>query len=153
MCIRDRDYVSYVNADQQAENVGLHVEEHGDPGFTDYESALICELSASGRQFVIGGVVFSGPHPRITLINGFECEFEAEGTILATTNQDRPGMVGVLGTCLGKNGINIDQFQLARNIRGGEALSLIRVDDELPLKVLKEIRNQEGITSACKIVL
>ena len=148
-----QDYVSYVNADQQAENVGLHVEEHEDPGFTDYESALMFKLSASGRQFVIGGVVFSGPHPRITLINGFECEFEAEGTILATTNQDRPGMVGVLGTCLGKNGINIDQFQLARNIRGGEALSLIRVDDDLPLKVLKEIRNQEGITSACKIVL
>ncbi len=110
-----QDYVSYVNADQQAEKVGLHVEEREDSGFTDYESALICELSASGRQFVIGGVVFSGPHPRITLINGFECEFEAEGTILATTNQDRPGMVGVLGTCLGKNGINIDQFQLARN--------------------------------------
>ena len=62
-------------------------------------------------------------------------------------------MVGVIGSCLGKNGINIDQFQLARNIRGGEALSLIRVDDDLPLKVLKEIRNQEGITSACKIVL
>ena len=148
-----QDYVSYVNADQQAENVGLRVEEHEDPGFTDYESALNCKLSASGREFVIGGVVFSGPHPRITLINGFECEFEAEGTILATTNKDRPGMVGILGTCLGNNGINIDQFQLARNTRGGEALSLIRVDDELPLKVLKEIRNQEGITSACKIVL
>ncbi len=148
-----QDYVSYVNADQQAENVGLHVEEHEDPGFTDYESALNCKLSASGREFVIGGVVFSGPHPRITLINGFECEFEAEGTILATTNKDRPGMVGILGTCLGNNGINIDQFQLARNTRGGEALSLIRVDDELPLKVLSEIRNQEGITSACKIVL
>ncbi len=148
-----QDYVSYVNADQQAENVGLRVEEYEDPGFTDYESALICELSTSGSQFVIGGVVFSGPHPRITLINGFECEFEAEGTILATTNQDRPGMVGVLGTCLGNNGVNIDQFQLARNTRGGEALSLIRVDDDLPLKVLKEIRNQEGITSAYKIML
>jgi len=148
-----QNYVSYVNADQQAENVGLHVEEYEDPGFTDYESAIICELSAKDMQFVIGGVVFSGPHPRIILINGFECEFEAEGTILATTNHDRPGMVGVLGKCLGNNGINIDQFQLARNIRGGEALSLIRVDDDLPLKVLKEIRNQEGITSACKIVL
>jgi len=62
-------------------------------------------------------------------------------------------MVGILGNCLCKNGINIDQFQLARNIRGGEALLLIRVDDNLPLKVFKEIGNQEGITSACKIVL
>jgi len=148
-----QDYVSYVNADQQAENVGLHIEEIDDSGFTDYESALKCTLFASGRQFTIGGVVFSGPHPRINLINSFVCEFEVEGTILATTNQDRPGMVGVLGTCLGKNGVNIDQFQLSRNTRGGEALSLIRVDDDLPDSVVKEIRKQEGITSVCKIVL
>ena len=145
--------MSYVNADQQAENVGLHIEEKDDPGFTDYESALKYTLFASGRQFTIGGVVLSGPHPRITLINSFVCEFEVEGTILATTNQDRPGMVGVLGTCLGKNGVNIDQFQLSRNTRGGEALSLIRVDDDLPDSVVEEIRKQEGITSVCKIVL
>jgi len=56
----------------QAKNFGLHVEEHEYPGFTDYESALIWELSVSGGQFVIGGVVFSGPYPRITFINGFE---------------------------------------------------------------------------------
>ncbi|MBC8257529.1 MAG: phosphoglycerate dehydrogenase [SAR324 cluster bacterium] len=148
-----QDFVSYVNADRQAENAGLHIEEKNDPGFTDYESALKCTLSASGRQFAIGGVVFSGPHPRITLINNFVCEIEAEGIILATTNQDRPGMVGLVGTCLGKNGVNIDQFQLARNTRGGEALSLIRVDDDLPESVVEEIRQQEGITSVCKIIL
>ncbi|MCH2266041.1 MAG: phosphoglycerate dehydrogenase [SAR324 cluster bacterium] len=148
-----KNFVSYVNADQQAENVGLHIEETEDPGFTDYESALKCTFTGAGKEFAIGGVVFSGPHPRITLINSFVCEFEAEGTILATTNQDRPGMVGILGTCLGKNGVNIDQFQLARNTRGGEALSLIRVDDDLPEAVVEELRNKEGITSVVKIVL
>ena len=148
-----KNYVSYVNADQQAENVGLHIEESEDAGFTDYESALKCTLSGEGRDFSIGGVVFSGPHPRITLINSFVCEVEAEGTIMVSTNQDRPGMVGVLGTCLGKNSVNIDQFQLSRNTPGGEALSLIRVDDDLLESVLEEIRNMEGITSVCKIIL
>ena len=148
-----KNFVSYVNADQQAENVGLHIEETDDPGFTDYESALKCTLAGAGKKFAIGGVVFSGPHPRITLINSFVCEFEAEGTILVSTNQDRPGMVGILGTCLGKNGVNIDQFQLARNTRGGEALALIRVDDDLPKSVVEEIRKKEGITSVSKIVL
>ena len=87
------------------------------------------------------------------MIDGFVCEFEAEGTILATTNQDHPGMVGVLGTCLGKNSVNIDQFQLSRNTSGGEAFSLIRVDGDLPDSVLEEIRNVEGMTSVCKIIL
>ena len=72
---------------------------------------------------------------------------------MVSTNQDRPGMVGILGTCLGKNGVNIDQFQLARNTRGGEALALIRVDDDLPKSVVEEIRKKEGIISVSKIVL
>ena len=120
-----------------------HIEEKDDTGFTDYESALKCTLFASGRKFAIGGVVLSVPHPRITLINSFVCEFEVEGTILATTNQDRAGMVGVLGSCLGKNGVNIDQFQLSRNTRGGAALSLIRVDDDLPDSVVEQIKNRK----------
>jgi D-3-phosphoglycerate dehydrogenase len=148
-----KNFVSYVNADQQAKNVGLHIEETDDPGFTDYESALKYTLTGEGKKFALGGAVFSGPHPRITLINGFVCEFEAEGTIMVSTNRDRLGMVGFLGTSLGKNGVNIDQFQLARNIRGGEALALIRVDDDLPESVVEEIRKKEGITSVSKIVL
>ena len=62
-------------------------------------------------------------------------------------------MVGVLGTCLGKNSVNIDQFQLSRNTPGGEALSLIRFDDNLLDSVLEEIRKMDGITSVCKIIL
>ena len=47
----------------------------------------------------------------------------------------------------------IDQFQLSRNTPSGEALSLIRVDDDLLDSVLEEIGNMEGITSVCKIIL
>jgi len=61
--------------------------------------------------------------------------------------------VGVLGTCLGKNDVNLDQFQVSRNTRGGVALSLILGDDDLQDSVVEEIRKQEGITSVCKIVL
>ena len=101
------------------------------------------------QQFAIGGV--SGPHPRITLINSFVCEFEVEGTILATTNQDRPGMVGVLGTCLGKNGVNIDPTVKKYPWRRSPGTD--SVDDDLPDSVVEEIRKQQGITSVCKIVL
>ena len=96
-------------------------------------------LISLSLKFSIGGVVFVGPHPRITLINSFVCEFEAEGTIMVTTNKDRPGMVGILGACLGENGVNIDHFQIASNTSGGEAISLIRVDDDLPNAVFEEI--------------
>ena len=69
--------------------VGLR-EEVQDPSFTDYESAFKCTLKLKERQFAIGGVVFIGPHPRITLVNDLVCEIEAEGTMLVTTNLDKP---------------------------------------------------------------
>ena len=60
---------------------------------------------------------------------------------MAITNQDRPEMVGILGTCLGEYCVNIDQFQLSRNKRGGKTMSLIRVDDDLADAVVEEIRS------------
>ncbi len=147
------EHVSYVNADQLAVNVGLHVKEVEDPGFTDYESAFKCTLQGEDQQCTIGGVVFSGQHPRITLVNDFYCEIEPEGTMLVSTNLDRPGMIGVIGVCLGGHGVNINQFDLARNVRGGEAMAIIRVDNDLPELVINELRGRDGITSVRKIVL
>ncbi|MGK5092754.1 phosphoglycerate dehydrogenase [Deltaproteobacteria bacterium TL4] len=152
----DYDYVSYVNAEQRAKSIGLHVKESDDPLFEDYESALKCILtSKDGSLFKIGGVVFSGPHPRITLVNDFifEIAVQPEGTILATSNVDRPGMVGLIGTILGKHKVNINQFELARNKRGGEAMALILVDDDIPDLAIEELRQQEYITGVKKIRL
>ena len=147
------DHASYVNADQLAESVGLHVAEDTDPGFTDYESAFKCCFKLKGKQFTIGGVVFSGPHPRITLINDFVCELEASGTMLVTTNSDKPGMIGVIGVCLGKHQININQFELGRNVRGGEAMAVISVDQDISKDILDELISNDGIISVRKIVL
>ena len=147
------EYVSYVNADRVAENSGMHVEKVQDSGFTDYESAVKFQLIGREEKFQIGGVVFSGPHPRIILLNGFVCEIEPEGTILVTTNEDRPGMIGIIGTCLGNYHVNIDQFELSRTSRGGEAMAMIRVDDDISEQVLADHRTRPGITSVRKIVL
>ena len=119
----------------------------------DYESAFKCIMKLKNRKFTIGGVVFSGPHPRITLVNDFICEMEAKGTMLVTTNLDQPGMIGIIGVCLGSHGVNINQFELGRNVRGGEAMAIIRVDEDVPQNVIEELSSHEGITSVRKIVL
>ena len=98
-------------------------------------------------------MVFSGPHHRITLLNDFVCEIEPEGTILVTTNEDRPGMIGIIGACLGDNQVNIDQFELSRTSRGGEAMAMIRVEDGVSERVLEDHRTRPGITSVRKVVL
>ena len=93
-----------------------------DPGFN---------FSRPADSLLLAELFLAGPI-RESLINSFVCEFEVEGTILATTNQDRPGMVGVLGTCLGKN----------------RPVSTVKFD--LPDSVVEEIRKQEGINPFVK---
>lgn len=146
------DFVSYVNAEQCAENNGLQITEEQDAGFVDYESALKFELNCKDNSFKIGGVVFSGPHPRLTYINDYLFETDTNGTVLVTKNIDCPGMVGVIGTALGKHGVNIDAFNLARNIKGGEAMALIKVDNDITEESLENLRRRENITFVKKIV-
>ena len=145
--------VSFVNAEQIAQRDGLRIEEEKDHHFSDYENALKCTLSKHEEEFTIGGVVFSGPHPRLTLINGFLLEMAPTGTILIIKNNDRPGIIGAIGTCLGKHKVNIDQFNLGRDQKGGEAMALLRVDEDIEKGVIRELENLPNINFVCKIKL
>ena len=62
-------------------------------------------------------------------------------------------MIGVIGVCLGKHQININQFELGRNVRGGEAMAVISVDQDISKDILDELISNDGIISVRKIVL
>ena len=68
--------------------------------------------------------------------------------MLYTTNADAPGIIGLLGTVCGKNGVNIANFQLGRNRPGGDAIALLYLDSPFPEKVLEEVRAHPSIESA-----
>ena len=68
-------------------------------------------------------------------------------------NKDVPGIVGQLGTLLGKNNINIAGMTFGRKKLGGEAVSLCNVDGEVPEKVLKELKKSKNIYDAKLIKL
>jgi D-3-phosphoglycerate dehydrogenase len=62
------------------------------------------------------------------------------------TNVDKPGVIGYVGTVLGKNKINIAAMQVGRKSSGGEAVTVVNVDADVPEAVLKQIREFQGIT-------
>jgi D-3-phosphoglycerate dehydrogenase / 2-oxoglutarate reductase len=145
------EYVSYVNAEDRANSVGLRVDAAGDPGFTDYESEVLYDFKAEGKEFSIGGVVFSGPHPRISLVDGFEFEIEPEGTFLAIRSKDRLGVVSGISSLLDKHKIQIDSFEFSHSKQRKRSMFLIRVRKNVADEVVEEIRRQEHITMVRKI--
>ncbi len=89
---------------------------------------------------------FSPNLPRLVRIGELAVDVAPEGWLLFMVNTDRPGIIGYVGTVLGKNNINIASMEVGRKIAGGEAVTIINVDSEVPAKVLEEISKFPGIT-------
>ncbi len=147
-------YVSFVNAPAQIEKLGISVHQTTDTGFKGYNSAIkIYIRGKDGKTFTIGGTVFDEKIQRLSLINEYYFEVEPSGCFLIVENQDKPGVVGDLGTYLGKSGINIDSFDLSRNKTGGNAMALIRVDSEPSAKNLEELNKIKNVISVKSVSL
>ena len=142
-------FVSFVNAGQHFEKLGLTLEEDADPGFDSYRSALKIKIFGSGgKNIAIGGIVFDSKYPRISLVNDYYFEIEPQGTFLLVENDDKPGVIGALGTFLASKAINIDSFDLARNRKGGQAMAMIRVDTpplDSDMNLMIKLPNVRGV--------
>lgn len=140
------ELVTYVNADRRARQRGIEVTDGVNDQESAFESAIRFVLTGQGKRLEVAGVVYGRSQVRLTQVNDFVFEMEPVGNLLVTTNLDQPGMIGVIGTLLGRHGVNVDQFELARNRPGGEAMALIRVDTEPGEGVLEELRGHAGMT-------
>jgi D-3-phosphoglycerate dehydrogenase / 2-oxoglutarate reductase len=72
-------------------------------------------------------------------VNGYVVDLEPAGHLVFVTYEDRPGMVGAVGSILGDANINIAGMQVSRETRGGLALVALRLDSALPPEVLDKI--------------
>jgi len=96
----------------------------------------------------IAGTVFSDGKPRFIQIKGINLDAEVGEHMLYTTNDDAPGIIGLLGTICGKHGVNIANFHLGRDRPGGDAIALLYLDAPFPDHVLEELRADARINSA-----
>src|SRR5205823_10375291 len=139
--------VNEVNAPSFAKTLGLEVSESRLSAPGDYTDML--ELSAAGEGKIVSvGGAFFGATPRIVSINSRPVEARPHGVVLVLENNDRPGMVGRIGTLLGNHGVNIASMSLSRNQAGGTALTVLNLDTAPSQELLHDIRTSEDICSA-----
>jgi D-3-phosphoglycerate dehydrogenase / 2-oxoglutarate reductase len=119
--------------------------------------AIRTEISAGQSRRSVAGTLFGygdqRREGRITEIDGFHLEATPHGHMLVTRNHDVPGVIGGIGTILGKGGVNISRFHLGRRERGGEAMAVIEVDQPLNKQTLESLRSLEQVISAQPIEL
>jgi D-3-phosphoglycerate dehydrogenase len=122
--------------------------EHGFPN--TLEVSALPEKTGSAAGFTVEGTVLHDGSPRVLQIEGIPLEAQLEGSILYLRNRDEPGVIGQIGTTLGKLGVNIATFALGRREAhsGADAVSLVCVDGEVPASILGPIRVITAITEA-----
>jgi D-3-phosphoglycerate dehydrogenase / 2-oxoglutarate reductase len=147
--------VNLVNAAAAAATRGLLVEEttrRRGHGFPDTVEVAIAD---GGRDLTLEGIVGQDGSPRIVSLDGIGLEAPLEGTLLLSRNIDVPGVIGRIGTALGRLGVNIATFALGRRSPGGggEALALVGLDGDVGAGIVQEIRSLPSVTDARLVCL
>ena len=142
--------VNFVNAPFMLQRLGIQAEVVKSSGDSIYSEAVSVEAtSPEGAVFsAVGTLAGKSNEPRIVEINGRDVEVAADGKLLVLENLDKPGMVGTIGTILGKDGVNIADMSLSRITPGGTAYMVVRVDNEPSSNARAEIKGHAAIKLA-----
>lgn len=143
--------VSYVNAPLFAKERGIQVVETKSSVSSGFHSD---EITIRVDSFELAGTAVPPQFiPRFTRIYGYDVDIAPSKHLLVIQNEDKPGIVGKLGTILGENNINIASMQVGRKEARGKAVSVVIVDEVVPNHVLEKLKNIDGITEAKYLTL
>lgn len=120
--------VSVVNARSAAQERGIEIVETRSTRTRDFAGLVSLKLHTSDGERWAEGTVFEPNNPRLVSVRGVSVEAPLSGTLLIIANDDQPGVIGEVGTILGRHGVNIANFALGRNDSG--AVGVVNVDVE-----------------------
>jgi len=143
--------VSIVNATAAARERGIEIIESRSSRPRHFTSLLSVKLHTSAGDRWVEGTVFEPGTPRLVSLRGVDVDAPLGGTMLLMSNDDRPGVIGDVGTILGRHSVNIASFALGRSEAG--AVGVVNVDEEISSPhaldaAVEEIRHLPAIREA-----
>ena len=120
--------VTLVNARSIAQQRGIEVIESQSSRARDFTSLISVKFYTDGGERWAEGAVFAPNEPRLVLLDGVAIESTLDGPLIVIQNNDRPGVIGEVGTILGRHGVNIATFALGRSTTG--AVGVVNVEEE-----------------------
>jgi D-3-phosphoglycerate dehydrogenase len=141
--------INNVNVRSVAQSIGITVEEKKSDEPVTFNEWVHVQVFGGGKKLIsAGGTFFGSPHnPRIVRLYSQPVEIPVTGTLLLLNNSDKPGIVGHLGSLLGKHQVNIGTMSLGRDTAGGLALSVLSLDSVPPQALLDELKNYHDISN------
>ncbi|MCX5751025.1 MAG: phosphoglycerate dehydrogenase [Candidatus Saganbacteria bacterium] len=140
--------VNFVNAPLIAKERAVEVVESKNTEVGDFANLISVRLTTDKGEKEVGGSMFGSIGDRLVSIDGLKVDAVPSGYLLILSNIDQPGVIGLVGTLLGKHNINIAGMDVGRVKIGEKAVMVINVDSEVPAKTLAELEKVESIHAA-----
>ncbi len=145
--------ITPVNAPLFARERGLNIGERRQPDADQYAALLELRVtSTDGAEHIFAGTAM-GDEPHIVQIFDYRLDLVPSSSLLFTFHRDQPGIIGRVGTLLGKADINISSMHVGRLAPRGEAIMVLTVDEPVPHDVIAEIKALENISQAYSVQL
>ncbi len=146
--------VSFVNAPIIARERGLAISETRSALSSDYVNHIAVRAQTEhGAVSVAGTLVGRRNAERVMTVNDFDIEMAPAHYMLFLTYEDKPGVIGQVGTILGQHEINIGTMDVGRASSGGTALMGLTLDSSVAPDVVGEIGRAVGVETIRFIVL
>lgn len=145
------DSVNMVNAVTLAESKGIKITESKSGSQKDFRSLITVTVETENRTRSVAGTLFTGREPRIVNIEGVPIEAALSANMLFIRNEDKPGLIGSLGTILGNAKQNIADFRLGRTEGADSAVCLLSLDSPLSDDLFKEVSNLPQVKTAKRL--
>jgi D-3-phosphoglycerate dehydrogenase len=148
-----RDAVNFVNAPFLARERGIKVIEAKSNTAADFTSLIVLKAKTSAEENLLAGTIFGRSEPRIVRINSFRLEAAPEGHLLLIQNNDSPGVIGAIGTTLGRHSLNISRMQVGQEVHKGQNIVLLNTDTPVSDAALEDLRRLPQVVSALRLEL
>ena len=136
--------VTFVNAPQVAASLGVEVKESKVPTGSTSDYVNLVTLRA-GTHSIAATLVGPRRQARIVMVDDHVTDVPPADNMLVVRNDDRPGVIGLVGTLLGNAGVNIADMDVGRALTPGTALMVIAPTAEVTADVLGQLRAAPGI--------
>lgn len=140
-----KETVNFINAVSLAKDRGINIREAKSSKEGEFVNLIQLEVKTDKGSKKIAGTLSANKQPRIVKIEDSYVEVTPVGEMIVMKNWDKPGIIGGIGTLLGKNNINIAAMTFGRQVAGGVAISVLNVDSEISPEISNKIRKIENV--------
>ncbi|MCM8797218.1 MAG: phosphoglycerate dehydrogenase [Candidatus Omnitrophica bacterium] len=140
-----QETVNFINSVTLAKERGIKINEVKSSKEEEFVNLIQLEVKTDKETRKILGTLSANKQPRIVKIDEYYLDLSPIGEMIFIRNWDKPGLIGSLGTLLGKHNINIAAMTFGRDKPGGKAISVLNVDSEVSTEIQDKIRNLENI--------